>query len=66
MYATSSYLGEQLARSYTRERIRDAEARRTVRAVRIAARESRYVEPAMPATPRPRRWRRLVIRTTAA
>ena len=57
MYSTPAHVAEQIAREYTRDRIRDAEVRRAARAARMVARERRYAdataEPVRPA----RRWR---------
>ena len=44
MYSTSADVAEQIAREYTRDRIRDAEARRAARAARSAARERRNAD----------------------
>lgn len=62
MFATPTYTGEQIARSYTRDRIRDTEARRAARTARAATREARYVEPAAAVAPPVRRWRLLSTR----
>jgi hypothetical protein len=56
MYTTSTYVAEQIAREYTRDRIRDAEARRAVRAARTAARERRDADPAAEPVRPVRRW----------
>ena len=66
MYSTSAYVAEQIAREYTRDRIRDAEARRAARAARSAARERQYAdatgEPVAPV----RRWWIFPARATTA
>ena len=66
MYMTATHVAEQIAREYTRDRIRDAEARRAAQAARTAGRERRYVDPGVePVTP-VRRWRIFSARTSAA
>ena len=66
MYATPTYVAEQLAREYTRDRIHDAEARRAARAARTAARERRYVDATAEPVAQARRWRIFPARTTTA
>ena len=67
MYSTSTYVAKQIASGYTRDRIREAEARRAVRAARTAARERRYVDATVePADPGRRRWWGFAARTTPA
>ena len=63
MYPTHDHIAEQIARQYTRDRIRDAEARRAARAARIVARapriaaqERRYADPADASVATGRRW----------
>lgn len=67
MYSSSTYVAEQIAREYARDRIRDAEFRRTARAARSAARERRYAyargEQDVPAR---RWWWAFSARTSAA
>ena len=66
MYATPTYVAGQIAREYTRDRIRDAEARRAVRAARIVARERRYADATAEPVAPVRWWRIFPARATAA
>ena len=66
MYSTSTYVAEQIAREYTRDRIRDAEARRAARAARSAARERRYADATAEPVAPVRRWWVFPARTTTA
>jgi hypothetical protein len=66
MIATPAYVAEQLARQYTRDRIRDTEARRAARAARTAARERRDADPTVAPSATGRRWRVSSARTTTA
>ena len=66
MNATPTYVAEQIAREYTRDRIRDAEARRAVRAARTVARERRYADATAEPVAPVRRWRIFPARATAA
>ena len=62
------YIASQIAHDAIEDRIRAADARRAARAVRAAARESRYVEQ-VAGTPVPTRtwaWRLFHARTSAA
>ena len=66
MYPTPTYVAEQVARDYTRDRIRDTRARQMGREVDEVVRERRYiVSAAAPAAP-PRRWRFFPARATTA
>ena len=69
MNATHVYVAEQLAREYTRDRIREAEARQAVRVARAAgkaAREERYVDRAAAVVARVRRRWSVTPRATTA
>ena len=66
MYATSTYVAEQIAREYTRDRIHDAESRRAARAARTAERERPYADATAAPVARVRRWRVFPARTTTA
>ena len=66
MYTTATYVAEQIAREYTRDRIRDAEARRAAQAARTAGRERRYADPTVEPVAPVRRWRIFSARTSAA
>ena len=66
MYSTAAYVAEQIAREYTRDRIRDAEARRAARAARMAARERRYADATAEPVAPVRRRRIFPARATAA
>jgi hypothetical protein len=56
MYANHPYLAQQLAREYTRDRLRDAAAYRTVRQLRSRTRERSLAEPTAAQVPARRRW----------
>lgn len=66
MYSTSTYAATQIARECTRDRIRDAESRRAVRAARTAARERRYADATAEPVAPVRRWWVFAARTTTA
>ena len=66
MYTTPTYIAEKITHDYTRDRIRDAEASRTARAARSAAREHGHVDPAVAQAAPARRWRIFAARTSAA
>jgi hypothetical protein len=66
MIATPAYVAEQIARQYTRDRIRDAEARRTAQVARTAARERRDTDPRVAPVVPVRRWWIFSARTTTA
>lgn len=66
MYPTPTYVAEQIAREYTRDRIRDADTCRASRAARTAARERRYADPTVAPVARVRRWWIFSARTSAA
>ena len=66
MFSTSTYVAEQIAREYTRDRIRDAEARRAAQTARTAARERRRADPTVAPVARVRRWWIFSARTTTA
>ena len=66
MIATPAYVAERLARQYTRDRIRDAEARRAAQAVRTAGRERRNAKPTVARVTAGRRWWGFSARTTSA
>ena len=57
MYPTSDYIAQQIVSEYTRDRVRDAEARRAARTARIAGAARRCAEPASDSpAPVRRRW----------
>ena len=66
MNATPTYVAGQIAREYTRDRIRDAEARRAVRAARATSREHRSADATAEPVAPVRRWRVFPARTTTA
>lgn len=66
MVATPAYVAEQIARQHTRDRIRDAEARRAAQAARTAARERRHTGPTTASVVPVRRWWLFSTRTTTA
>jgi hypothetical protein len=66
MDATPTYVAEKMAHEYTRDRIRDAEARRAVRVARSAARERRSAGPPAEPAVRVRWWRIFDARATTA
>lgn len=66
MISTPAYVAEQLARQYTRDRIRDAEARRAAQAARTADRERRNAHPTVARVTTGRRRWGFSPRTTSA
>jgi hypothetical protein len=64
MITSPAYVAEQIARQYTRDRIRDTEAQRAARAARTAARERRYADPTVAPSATGRRWWVFSARTT--
>ena len=66
MDTTPTYVAEQIAREYTRDRIRDAEAYRAARTARIGCPGAPQRRPPVDAVTPVRRWRILAARTSAA
>lgn len=66
MYTTSTYVATRIARDYTRDRSRDAEARRAVHDARTAARERRNAGAMVKSAVPVRRWWVFATRTTTA
>jgi hypothetical protein len=66
MYATPTFVAEQIAREYARDRIREAEARRTARTAREGVGKHRRFGTVADSSHPVRRWRIFPARTTTA